>query len=553
MVAHPDSTCPNCGRPLKRAAVCTFCKSKDPYVVNPIYYVWLVVSAAMVVSMAGYRIYKTGESIFISFKRMAGSAVYEVTLASAGLPISRNPAPSIQIERVAEIRQMLKDGREIELNAALDSYQKAFEGNHALDTAVCDAFYVFDTPQTSYEGLLSQWAERFPTLYQPHLAMAVYYHAVGWDKRGARSAADTPKAAMAEMEYYLSMTEERLTEALRINPNLVLGHSLLISIYNAMGKDAEENEAIEKACALFPDSFQIGVAAVWAKQPRWGGSYAAMEKLAKRMENAAVRNPHLTALYGFVYFDQANILARNEKFKAALALYEKAMTFGDACDFYLARAKLFHYHLKDDESALVDAERCIALRPTVDRGYRMKSRILFALEDFEGALETLWTAASLRPGDTETTEWKQWAYKSLFHKGHNAFKEDRQAAITYYSFAIEIDGEQFEPLYWRGVAYLKEEQWDEARWDFDKAIELNPTHFESVRLIDAVLAREKQWETIIGYWDRFLEYEPEHAEAYLERSGAHYHNGDRESAVSDLHTACDLGNRKACSLLSRFQ
>jgi hypothetical protein len=56
----------------------------------------------------------------------------------------------------------------------------------------------------------------------------------------------------------------------------------------------------------------------------------------------------------------------------------------------------------------------------------------------------------------------------------------------------------------------------------------------------------KQWEEIMRHWNVFLELEPDHAEAYFERSGTHYHNGDMQSAKADLQKACELGHQKAC-------
>ena len=52
---------------------------------------------------------------------------------------------------------------------------------------------------------------------------------------------------------------------------------------------------------------------------------------------------------------------------------------------------------------------------------------------------------------------------------------------------------------------------------------------------------------VIGYWNAFLEQDPDHAEAYLERSGTHYHNKDFENALNDLKKSCDLGNKAACN------
>ena len=53
-----------------------------------------------------------------------------------------------------------------------------------------------------------------------------------------------------------------------------------------------------------------------------------------------------------------------------------------------------------------------------------------------------------------------------------------------------------------------------------------------------------------SYWTRFLALEPGHADAYLERAGTHRHAGNAEASRADLKKACDLGNQKACQILS---
>lgn len=64
----------------------------------------------------------------------------------------------------------------------------------------------------------------------------------------------------------------------------MIAYDTLIGIYNGNGEDRLENRVIEKAAELFPYSFLIKASALWAKEPRWGGSYEQMESLAKESE-----------------------------------------------------------------------------------------------------------------------------------------------------------------------------------------------------------------------------------------------------------------------------
>jgi tetratricopeptide (TPR) repeat protein len=271
-----------------------------------------------------------------------------------------------------------------------------------------------------------------------------------------------------------------------------------------------------------------------------------MEEIARNAEKYCDINPKLSALYGFIYCDQAKTLKRDKKYEEAIELLTKAISFGDHWAFYNERANVYHFYLLEYNRALEDINRSIELRPTIDRNYRLRSRIFFAKGNYSDCFEDLHTAEMLRPGDPETKEWREWASKNLLSKGHRLFKTDLPAAIENYSLSVKFDNQNYETYYWRGMAFYRLENLKSALSDLELAIEMNPHHFESYRMADYILAKDQQWGKIINHWDKFLELEPDHAGAYLERAGAHYHNKDFEKALADLKKSCELGNQEAC-------
>jgi tetratricopeptide (TPR) repeat protein len=475
-----------------------------------------------------------------------GSKVYEVTKASKNLPISSDPDETIGISQVVELRRMLLHEQLEELNAILEEYQNLFEEDAYNEYKVNDAYGAFDIPDPSYEEVFIKWINTFPDKYQPYLALAQYYYAMAWENRGYKWAKDTSEEKFEEMRFYFSKAEENLKVALKINPNLIVGYQILIGIYNANGNETDEDEIIEKALALFPYSFLIRSASLWAKEPRWGGSYITMEEIAKKGEEYCDVNPKLAALYGFIYCDQAKNLRSKKKYEEAIDLFTKAISFGDHWAFYNKRAEVYHFYLKEYDGALEDINTSIELRPTIDDSYRMRSRIYFAKGNYSDAIKDLHTAEILRPKDPETDEWKKWAAKNLLNKGHGLFKMDLSAAIENYNLSIKFDDQNFETYYWRGMAFYRLEDFESALSDLELAIEINPHHFESYRMVDYILVRDRRWDTIINYWDKFLELEPDHAKAYLERAGTHYHNKNFERALDDLEKSCEIGNQEAC-------
>jgi tetratricopeptide (TPR) repeat protein len=508
-------------------------------------FIWLIVFSAVI----GVNHF---EIRFDRLRSLFGSHVYETAKASKNLPVSTKADDTIEIAQVIELRRMLQNGQLDRLNLVLEKYQKLFEENPCNEYKVYDAYHAFGIIVPSYEDLLEKWINAFPDKYQPYLAIAQYYYANGWENRGYKWTKDTPKEQFEGMRLSFSKAEENIKTALKINPNLIVGYHLLINIYNAEGDNAAENGIIEKASKLFPASFIIRSDNLWAKEPRWGGSYASMAEIAKSVEKYCNINPKLAALYGFICCDQAKNFKRDKRYEEAVALFTKAISFGDHWEFYNERADVYHFYLKEYDRALEDINRSIELRPTIHESYRLRSRIYFAKVDYDNSLKDLLTAEILRPGDSDTEEWKKWAAEYLLNKGHNLFKTDLKGAIEQYSLSAKFDEQNFEPYYWRGLVFYRLEQFTSALSDLDLAIGINPHHFESYRMVDYILAKDQQWDKIISYWDRFLELEPYHADAYLERAGIHYHNKDLNNALIDLEKSCELGNQEACKRYERF-
>ena len=54
-------------------------------------------------------------------------------------------------------------------------------------------------------------------------------------------------------------------------------------------------------------------------------------------------------------------------------------------------------------------------------------------------------------------------------------------------------------------------------------------------------------------WDRYIARIPINAEAYFERGGTNFHNGDLAAAQAGAAKACELGKTEACPLAERLK
>lgn len=221
--------------------------------------------------------------------------VYEVRKASENLPVSRGPVETISLSQIAELRKMLQEEKFEELNAVLEELQDRFVKDQTDEYRVYDAYQAFEITDPSYEPLFAKWIEATKDKYPPYMAAAQYYHALGWESRGYKWAKDTPAEQMDKMVEYFHEAAGYAERAVELNPDLMVAHEILINIYNAGGSREDENMTIDRSLKLFPLSFLIRSACLWAKEPRWGGSYAIMEEIAKRSEICSEANPRLTA------------------------------------------------------------------------------------------------------------------------------------------------------------------------------------------------------------------------------------------------------------------
>ena len=486
-------------------------------------------------------------------KKFRRGTPYEVTGASKNLPVSRDPKESITLEQFALLRGYFEEQQFDTLNLFFEKYQEEFETDVHNEYKIYDACRVFRTTIPDYEELFDLWIQFSPDHFAPYLARAYYNYEKGWESRGYRFRKDTPDEQIEKMQYFFKKAEEEVNRALTISPNLMPAYRILIGIYNATGEEEAEQRAIQIALQLFPESFLMRAQYMWAILPRWGGSYEKMEAFARQAEAYNDLNPELTVLYGFIYSDQARRLVRDEKFHPAVKMYTRAISYGDNFEFFLGRAKIFHYHLDDPDKALADTEHSIAIRPLAQDGYLLRSKIFFKMDDIDSALDDLRTAEFISPTDSTIAKWRVWAANNLLRKGHKVFKDDLNLAIEDYNLSLRFNPDNHETYYWRGVAQYRLDLFEEALADFEKSIELNPHHFESYRMIDYTLLHHKNWDRIISYWNTFLELEPDHAEAYLERSGTYYHKKDFARSLKDLKQACDLGSEEGCKRYKQYR
>jgi tetratricopeptide (TPR) repeat protein len=275
--------------------------------------------------------------------------------------------PQISTTRFAadrlKILADLKARRFDALDQELRSYQLQAEKNVSMEANVVLAIGAFSNTESALRPLLDEWEKQLPDSYVPHLAKAEYLIASGLKARGGKWADETPKQQFARMNDYFAQGLKELKEVLSRNKRVSEAYVLLIGA----AKTSEGPEFVRKitleGLAEVPASFAIRRAFMTSLEPRWGGSYDAMEQFAHDSESRIRENPEIAVLKGFADYNRAVVLTWKDDYAGALPLYTRAIAEGGDLDsFYRDRGRALQ-RLGHNADALVDFERADQLGP----------------------------------------------------------------------------------------------------------------------------------------------------------------------------------------------
>ena len=120
-------------------------------------------------------------------------------------------------------------------------------------------------------------------------------------------------------------------------------------------------------------------------------------------------------------------------------------------------------------------------------------------------------------------------------------KKQYTRAIQDFTQVIDLDPNQKEVYYLRGIAYIPLKQYTRAIQDLTQAIDLDPSQKDGYFLRGFAYYRLKQYTKAIQGFTQAIDLDPNLAPAYNRRAFTYYLLSDFYSACSDAKKACDLG------------
>jgi TPR repeat protein len=252
--------------------------------------------------------------------------------------------PAIAQEAAAVTREAivaaLRSGDLAALDARLNALQGAFDADPRAEGALVDAFAAFRGLPAGYATAaqdLDAWVERYPKSYAALLARGTYAIQRGMRARGEKWSRDTPREAFEEMEGWFDRGRRDLDASLTLAARPLLSYLELIGAAMRSGWREDLERHYAAAEALAPRSITLRVLYMQHLQPRWGGSYQAMEDFARRSAAALGPGPDLDRLKAMIPADRASAAERND-FPRAEALYSEAIALADRARYRCGRA-----------------------------------------------------------------------------------------------------------------------------------------------------------------------------------------------------------------------
>jgi tetratricopeptide (TPR) repeat protein len=208
----------------------------------------------------------------------------------------------------AEARKLIQEGKAAELDRRLAAVLHA-QQTDPLSHGLLDRIYSLDFDNSSFDirPTLDAWKRDSPHSAFAWAASGMAYVAMASHARGGAYMQETPPEQIEAMDRLLAQADGDLRHAIALDPAVTPAHRALIDAGRMGFGEAYTSAAIRAGLAAAPDNYSIYMAAMWAREPKWGGSLEAMDELAAQARTQAAANPLLKLLLAErAYYEVAN-------------------------------------------------------------------------------------------------------------------------------------------------------------------------------------------------------------------------------------------------------
>lgn len=320
----------------------------------------------------------------------------------------------------------LRDRRFVDMDAHFNGLAAAYERGDMDDDAVERWFRIFDKDSPALEPLHQEWINKYPASFAAELAAAKYFHTVGYAKRGTGSAGDTSESQFEAMKisFKAALSHLERAEKLTTKPTLVIAERL--ALIKSVGARSDVIALYKQGESVDPNNMRVKAAYIFASNPKWGGSFEALDDIVKSTRASKLNNGIKSFVEYLVIYEYADIAWREKQYDDAIKLYERASQLCPAFEEILTNLLKLYNSQKRFSEMRSAADRYIKRQPNSGWGYSQRAWANYHLSDLKQA-KTDAENASTR-GDGYGTYLLGWFYDI----GNSVVPRDAKKALDLY-------------------------------------------------------------------------------------------------------------------------
>jgi Zn-dependent protease with chaperone function len=360
--------------------------------------------------------------------------------AATGKPPRRMILDPVQ-RRVVELVQE----RDYEaLDSLLGQQQLAFERDATTSPVLDNAFRGFAKVPKSGEAALDEWVERHPGSYAARAGRARFLVFQGLEARGTAFFDETPPENIRLMREYLDKARADAERSLPMTPKPYISRRTLMTVARVLGRRTDAAAHYYEAIRMAPESTDTRIERMAMLEPRWGGSYAEMDKFAAESRAQLDAPGAADRIAAAVPAYRAQEAVRARDFTLALRHYDDAFALdpdaGPAC----GRAYVLG-ELKRFDEALADAKRALSTRDDPPYCLQLAPYIAANAKDAGEAIAVMSLVLEADPASVQALRQRGWRYQERGDL-ELAFPDYLAAAKLGDGWAETMTGK----LYWAG-------------------------------------------------------------------------------------------------------
>jgi tetratricopeptide (TPR) repeat protein len=223
------------------------------------------------------------------------------------------------------------------------------------------AFDAFVSGDSALQPHLDSWVAASPSSAVARVARGIYFVQMAAAAM-PRDESRPKRASDREISRWLALAGADADAVVRLDPSELMAHVIRLEMIPLEWRGREPREAYEAAIRLRPSTLHARALYLEQLTPRFDNPPARMLRFADSAQHFATLNPRLRVLLGMSAFERGRDLAVRERHVEAVAMFTKALAYGDYWQFRYERG-MEYYRMDSLSKALVDLNRALGERP----------------------------------------------------------------------------------------------------------------------------------------------------------------------------------------------